>query len=227
MRQSMIPFFMIATLLFGAENPMALQFTGVKTNHQDQEVWIHRDIPASCINVVIDAQSIFSGEYAAKNVPKECQKSFVTVVGKAQPMMIEEGIKTVGEVEVLAFIKNKLGQFPDDYILVDSRKKDWFEQMTIPSSVNIPYDEIEYDDKSPEDFKRVMKLLNFQQVGGKYDFSHTKTALFFCNGAWCVQSSNAIQKLIKMGYPKEKLLWYRGGLQDWLLFGFSVVKNSK
>ena len=222
---------MISSMLFSAENPMVLQLTGVKTHHQYldgtvKEVLVEREIPASCLGVSIDVQSIFSGDFAGRDVPKECQKSFVTVVGKAQPMMIEKGVQTVGEVEVLDFIKNKLGVLPLEYILVDSRKRDWFEQMTIPSAINIPYDEIEYDDKSPEDFERMMKLLRIQKVGNGYDFSHAKTALFFCNGAWCVQSRIAIQKLILMGYPKEKLLWYRGGLQDWLLFGFSVVKKA-
>lgn len=221
----------ITTMLFSAENPMVLQLTGVQTQHHypngvTKEVLIEREIPASCLNVGIEIQSIFSGDFAGTNVPKECQKSFVTVVGKAQPMIIAQGVQTVGEVEVLDFIKNKLGVLPLDYILVDSRKRDWFEQMSIPSAVNIPYDEIEYDDKSPEDFERVMKLLNIQKVGNGYDFSYAKTALFFCNGAWCVQSRVAIQKLILMGYPKEKLLWYRGGLQDWLLFGFSVIRKA-
>jgi len=222
---------MITELLFSAENPMVLQLTGVKTQHLypsgvTKEVLIEREIPASCLNVGIEIQSIFSGDFAGRDVPKECQKSFVTVVGKAQPMIIAQGVQTVGEVEVLDFIKNKLGALPLEYILVDSRKRDWFEQMTIPSAVNIPYDEIEYDNKTPEDFERVMKLLNIQKVENGYDFSHAKTALLFCNGAWCVQSRVAIQKLILMGYPKEKLLWYRGGLQDWLLFGFSVVKKA-
>ena len=230
MRLSMLSMIM-PLMLFSVENPMVLQLTGVKTQHQypngvTKEILIEREIPVSCLNVGIEIQSIFSGDFAGVNVPKECQKSFVTVVGKAQPMIIEQGVQTVGEVEVLDFIKNKLGKLPLDYILVDSRKRDWFEQMTIPSAVNIAYDEIEYDDKSPEDFTRVMKLLRIQKVGDGYDFSHVKTALFFCNGAWCVQSRIAIQKLIKMGYPKEKLLWYRGGLQDWLLFGFSVVKKA-
>lgn len=221
----------MTTMLCSAENPMVLQLTGVKTQHQypngeAKEVLIEREIPASCLNVGIEIQSIFGGDFAGKDVPKECQKSFVTVVGKAQPMSIAQGVQTVGEVEVLDFIKNKLGTLPQEYILVDSRKRDWFEQMSIPSAVNIPYDEIEYDDKSPEDFERVMKLLHIQKVGNSYDFSRAKTALLFCNGAWCVQSRVAIQKLIAMGYPKEKLLWYRGGLQDWLLFGFSVVKKA-
>ena len=227
-----IPLLIITTILFSVENPMVLQLTGVKTQHHypngvSKEVLIEREIPASCLNVGIEIQSIFSGDFAGINVPKECQKSFVTVVGKAQPMMIEQGVQTVGEVEVLDFIKNKLGVLPLEYILVDSRKRDWFEQMTIPGAVNIPYDEIEYDDKSPEDFERVMQLLRIQKVGNNYDFSNAKEALFFCNGAWCVQSKVAIQKLIKMGYPKEKLLWYRGGLQDWLLFGFSIVKKAQ
>lgn len=221
----------LSMMLFSVENPMVLQLTGVKTHHSypdgtNKEVLIEREIPTTCINVGIDIQSIFSGDFAGKDVPKECQKSFVTVVGKAQPMMIEQGVRTVGEVEVLDFIKNKLGVLPHEYILVDSRKRDWFEQMTIPSAINIAYDEIEYDEKSPEDFERIMKLLNIQKEGTSYNFSHAKTALFFCNGAWCVQSRVSIQKLIKMGYPKEKLLWYRGGLQDWLLFGFSVVKKA-
>ena len=215
-----------------AQNPLVLEHLGVKAKHIRgdgtlQEIYIERSIPASCLNVGIDAETIFSGNYAGLNVPDECQKSFVTVVGKAQPMMIAEGVRTVGEVEVLDFIRNKQGTFPNEYILVDSRKREWFEQMTIPTSVNISYDEIDYDMAFPEDFQRVMKLLNVQKKGDSFDFTHAKTALFFCNGPWCVQSRVAIQKLIKLGYPKEKLLWYRGGLQDWLLFGFTVVKNNR
>lgn len=218
----------MTSILF-AQNPMVLQLAGVKTtqeflNGKREDVLIERNIPASCINVAIDVESVFSGNYAGKNVPLECQKSFVTVLGKAQPMVITDGVQTVGEVEVLDFIQNKQGKFPHQFVLVDSRKRDWFEQMTIPSSVNLPYDEIEYDQAFPEDFEKIQRVLGFKKVGERYDFSQAKTALFFCNGAWCVQSPLAIKKLIKMGYPKEKLLWYRGGLQDWLLFGFSVVK---
>ncbi len=47
---------------------------------------------------------------------------------------------------------------------------------------------------------------------------------FFCNGSWCGQSPYAIKHLLKMGYPAEKLLWYRGGLQSWLMLGFNTIK---
>lgn len=213
-----------------AQNPLVLELSGVKTLHPSsgasKEVHIERDIPSTCVNVGIDVDTVFGGGFAGKNVPKECQKSFVTVVGRAQPMMIAQGVRTFGEVEVLDFIRNKQGALPQEYILVDSRKRDWFEQMTIPSSVNIPYNEVDYDPAIPEDFNRMMTLLNFKRKAEGFDFTQAKTALFFCNGPWCAQSRYAIQKLIALGYPKEKMIWYRGGLQDWLLFGFTVVRNN-
>lgn len=225
-------FTLVLGSLFAAENPMSLQFTGVKTTHvmsdgSLKEVLIERHSDVTCNVVGINPEAIFSGDYAGKHVPPACQKSFVTTVGKVQPMSFAQGVTTVGEVEVLDFIQNKANVKPDKYILIDARKSDWYEQLTIPSSVNIPFDEIEYDEAIPEDFERVQKLLGFQTLGSTYDFSHAKTALLFCNGIWCVQSRLAIEKLIKMGYPKEKLLWYRGGLQDWLLLGFSAISPKR
>jgi len=224
-------FILAFTLFMGflwAENPVSLQFTGVRTTHtmsdgRVKEAFIERHTPITCKDVGINTEDVFSGDYAGANIPKMCQKSFVTTVGKIQPMNIAAGIITVGEIEVLDFIKNRLNVNPAAYILVDARKRDWYEQMTIPSSVNIPFDEVEYDEAMPEDFERVETLLGFKKVGETYDFSHAKTVLFFCNGPWCAQSSIAIAKLMKIGYPKEKILWYRGGLQDWLAVGLSVI----
>lgn len=228
----LIFFTLFLTGVLWAENPMVLQFTGVKTTHilsngKRQEVMIERNTPSLCNTVGINPEAIFSGDYAGRDVPKQCQKSFVTTVGKIQPMNIAQGVVTVGEIEVLDFIKNKANVMPNAYILVDARKSDWYEQMTIPSSINIPFDEIEYDEAIPEDFERVQHLLGFKKINDQYDFSHAKTALLFCNGPWCAQSGLAIEKLIKIGYPKEKLLWYRGGLQDWLALGLSVIQPQK
>ncbi|MDD3342615.1 MAG: rhodanese-like domain-containing protein [Sulfurospirillaceae bacterium] len=219
------------TYLLAEYNPMVLQLTGVKTTHSyedgsTKDVDIQRDIPKECLDVGIEATLLFSGNFASDTVPLSCTKRFVTTVGKAQPMLAAPGVRSVGEVEVLDFIKNKLGALPKEYILVDARTQEWFEQMSIPSSVNIPYTHMEYDEVMPEDFFRTMKLLSFEKKGNRYDFSHAKTALLFCNGPWCSQSRLGIQKLLKIGYPKEKLLWYRGGMQDWLIFGFTTVRHS-
>ena len=96
--------------------------------------------------------------------------------------------------------------------------------MTIPGAVNLPYNEIGYDPDFPEEHRKMCKLLGIRKTGQGYDFSKAKTILLFCNGAWCTQSSKAIRVLMSLGYPKTKMLWYRGGLQDWLLMGFQGIK---
>jgi rhodanese-related sulfurtransferase len=59
---------------------------------------------------------------------------------------------------------------------------------------------------------------------GELDFSEAKTLVLFCNGIWCGQSTSNIGTLMQMGYPAEKLKWYRGGMQDWVSAGLTTVK---
>jgi rhodanese-related sulfurtransferase len=35
-----------------------------------------------------------------------------------------------------------------------------------------------------------------------------------------------IEALTKIGYPPEKMKWYRGGLQSWLNVNLTVVKGK-
>jgi len=47
--------------------------------------------------------------------------------------------------------------------------------------------------------------------------------VLFCNGPWCDQSPRAIRGLRKIGYPADKLHYYRGGMQDWLIMGLTTI----
>ncbi len=80
----------------------------------------------------------------------------------------------------------------------------WF-RSTIPGSANIPY---------PETAARMAEL-NRQQP-----------TIFFCNGPQCGQSPTAISVLLEAGYPPAKVLYYRGGLHDWLTLGLPVVPGA-
>jgi hypothetical protein len=53
-----------------------------------------------------------------------------------QPHEVAPGVKTVGELEVINFLKAKQG------ILIDARTVEWHVRGTIPSSKNIPFTEI-------------------------------------------------------------------------------------
>ncbi|MEE9356656.1 MAG: rhodanese-like domain-containing protein [Methylococcaceae bacterium] len=137
-----------------------------------------------------------------------------------QPIELYPSIKTVGEIELLKFldteVKNNTG------LLVDARMPDWYEQGTIPGSVNIPFTILSAGLDSSHTSK-IIKLLGATEKEGIWDFSKTKKLLLFCNGPWCSQSPFAIKNLLTLGYPPEKLVWYRGGMQYWQLFGLTTV----
>jgi rhodanese-related sulfurtransferase len=58
------------------------------------------------------------------------------------------------------------------------------------------------------------------------DFTNAKTVVMFCNGMWCGQSPNNIRNLLKLGYPADKIKWYRGGMQDWEILGLTTVPGK-
>ena len=205
------------------ENIQSLQFSGVSSTYKEKKIFIERLSHPKCLTVGITPEHIFGGDLAGKEVPKECQKSFVTTLGIVQPITLDEGIQTVGELEVLQLLK-LLDINPEEYAIVDSRKPSWYKEITIPHSINIPYTDIAYDANFPNDFEKNLNLLNVSIDKNKLDFSRAKKVIIFCNGSWCSQSARAIKELVKLGYPKDKLFWYRGGLQDWIGLGFTTTK---
>jgi rhodanese-related sulfurtransferase len=208
---------------YAKENIQSLQFSGVSSTYKEKKIFIERLSHPKCLNVGITPEHIFGGDLAGKDVPKECQKSFVTTLGIVQPITLGQGIQTVGELEVLKFLQ-LMDSSPEAYAIVDSRKPDWYKEITIPHSINIPYTDIAFDENFPEDFTRNLHLLNVTVNKKHLDFRKAKKLIIFCNGSWCAQSARAIEALLKLGYPADKLLWYRGGLQDWIGLGFTTEK---
>ena len=142
----------------------------------------------------------------------------------AQPMKVAEGVETIGEIELLAFMKTRLSDGTG--VLIDARTPRWYQAGTIPGSVNIPYTQLNpaqgADDITLED-----ALLPLGVTLGddeNWDFSKARRLVLWCNGPWCGQSPVAIRGLLSIGYPAEKLLYYRGGMQLWQIFGLPLVK---
>ncbi len=166
----------------------------------------------------MEPNMIWKDDYAKNSVPPECKKTYVTTVGKISPIKID-GIETYGELEVIDFIKK--AQEDDSMLLVDARLAPWYQKKTIPTAINLPFKS--FDPKS-QDFEIVMDAAGVTYENGVYDFSSAKTMLLFCNGAWCPQSTWAIENLLKIGYPKEKLLWYRGGMYGWTMLNLTTIR---
>jgi len=66
--------------------------------------------------------------------------------------------------------------------------------------------------------------LGAERRDGFWNFDKAKTLVLFCNGSWCGQSPTTIKGLLKIGYPAHKILWYRGGMQDWESLGLTTLK---
>lgn len=123
-----------------------------------------------------------------------------------QPMVVAEGVTTIGELELLDFLQNGTA------VVVDSRTYSWFQGGTIPGAINIPYDEI---------LDR-LDLLDCEADFDGWDCQNAKQVALFCNGNWCGQSPTAIHNLLEAGYPAERIFYYRGGMQAWRMLGLSV-----
>jgi len=140
----------------------------------------------------------------------------------AQPMQAAPGVQTIGEVELIDFMRNPLED--GSGLLIDARTPDWHQRGTIPGSVNIPFTHLNpqqgADDLTLED---ALAKLGVTPKGSGWDFSRAKSLVLWCNGPWCGQSPAAIRGLLSIGYPADRISYYRGGMQLWRIFGLPVV----
>lgn len=127
-----------------------------------------------------------------------------------QPMQVAPGVTTVGELELLEFVKS-------GGVMIDGRTIDGYLEGTIPSAINIPYTEMA---------SRLDEIGCAKGDDKKWDCKNAQQVLMFCNGPWCGQSPMAIRAMLRESYPAEKILYYRGGMQSWNSFGLTVVEGD-
>lgn len=147
--------------------------------------------------------------------------------GAPQPMILAPGVETLGELEFIELMKK--AQTDKTITVIDSRKPGWYAKLRIPGAVNVPYTNFDEKDTAIEMMEDEMGVV--QKEDGTLDFSNAKTLALYCNGYWCGQTpgmvKNAKFALLKMGYPAEKIKYYRGGMQAWTSLGFTVVGSGK
>ena len=137
-----------------------------------------------------------------------------------QPFQPIKGIETISELDVIDFLKNQVAH--NQGVLLDARMPKWNKAGTIPGSTNIPFS-ILASKKNNDYIEKIFSLLGVKKANGSWDFSSAHNLLIFDNGPWCQQGVRAMQNLIKLGYPKSKMLYYRGGIQYWQILGLSTM----
>ncbi len=133
------------------------------------------------------------------------------------PMSAGDGVETIGELELLDFLETNVAAGRG--LLIDSRLPEWFEKGTIPGAINVPFATVEETNPYRD---QILEALGAVKTGDGWDYAGAMELALFCNGAWCDQSSRAINSLMAVGYPADKLKYYRGGMQSWTSLGLTV-----
>lgn len=118
--------------------------------------------------------------------------------GTVQPMELAPGVRTIGELELIGHVGRGLA-------LVDTRLEHFHRDSTIPGAVNIPHGSA---------LARIDEL----------DRDHP--TVFFCNGPQCAATPDAIRTLLAAGHPAAAILYYRGGLHDWMTLGYPTAPGT-
>ncbi len=179
----------------------------IYVNHMGQKIKVAR---------IQDTTNILTDDYAKTSRP--CPPFCI------QPTIVSTGVKNIEEIELIRFMRDKVGTKKG--IVVDARLRQWYELETIPSAVNIPYSVMQTDDKAV--VERLFKLLGMKtDKKGKSDFTDAKELAIFGNGLWSDESSKLIRSMLKFGYPSDKIYYYRSGFQGWKLFGLTTVVQKE
>jgi rhodanese-related sulfurtransferase len=118
--------------------------------------------------------------------------------GVIQPLVLAPGVETFGELEVMAHIAA-------GGALVDCRLASYPSGGTIPTAVNIPHAEI---------------------VERSDELDRDRLTVVFCNGPQCPASNDAVNALLRSGWPAQALAYYRGGIHDWVTLGLPLTTRE-
>lgn len=175
------------------------------------------------IDVDVDGKSVRIERVA--DTQHKLTNSFTKTSRPAPPFSIQpyqpiKGIETVSELDVIDFLKNQVAI--NKGVLLDARMPKWNKSGTIPGSTNIPFSILASKGNNSY-VEKIFSLLGVNKVNNTWDFKDAQNLLIFDNGPWCQQGVRAMQNLLSLGYPKSKILYYRGGMQYWQILGLTTI----
>jgi rhodanese-related sulfurtransferase len=115
------------------------------------------------------------------------------------PTELAPGVRTIGELELIEHLERGLPA-------IGTRQPHFYREGTIPGARSIPHDEI---------------------LDHLRELDRDRPTVFFCNGPQCAASPDAIRKLLDAGYPPRAILYYRGGMHDWITLGLPVGPSAQ
>ena len=137
----------------------------------------------------------------ACRVPRLLGDGFVRVDatwGTVQPIEIAPGVRTIGELELVEHLHQRQP-------VIDTRQPEFCGEPTIPGARRIPHQQI---------------------VDHLDELDASAPTVLFCNGPQCTATPDAIRRLLAAGYPPAAILYYRGGIHDWITLGYPTTPRG-
>jgi len=201
---------LLALILLCVVTLTAGKYDKVKITPQMAYIYVYHKGKAVKVHRIQNTRHKLTGEYARTYRPNQ----------DIQPIKMDESIQTIGEVELLDFMRQKGNKKKG--LVVDLRSKKEYKNESIPSAVNIPFETKDNKVK----IEKILKVLGVKKLSdGSLDTSLALDIAFYCNGLWCSKSSEFIKTFLDLGYPADKIYYYRGGFQMWKILGFTTVTN--
>ncbi|MCF2871726.1 rhodanese-like domain-containing protein [Octadecabacter sp. G9-8] len=138
------------------------------------------------------------------------------------PMIVADGVVTMGEMEVIEFLSTAVES--GDGLLIDARVPDQRALGFIPASVNIPAATLAPTNPFRNEILMALGAESFQ---GIFNFTDAISLVVFDAGPATADAQTLITDLISVGYPTDKISYYRGGMQVWATLGLSTKTSAQ
>jgi len=137
------------------------------------------------------------------------------------PLLAVEGIETVAEFDVITFIAETVAA--GGGLLIDSRPLDARDAGAIAASISVPTELLDAANPFRNDILVAMGAREFE---GTLNFADAMPLMVYDNGPLANDAARSVSLLVEAGYPREKIKYYRGGLQVWTALGLSIEETS-
>lgn len=133
------------------------------------------------------------------------------------PLMADADVQTVGEREVISFVADQVAN--GSGLLIDSRNAADRTSGFITASVNVPGKLLLPENPFLNDIMQAMGARSFE---GSLNFADALPLMVFDDGLSTTDAPNLINSLLALGYPAEKISYYRGGMLVWTALGLNT-----
>lgn len=154
----------------------------------------------------------YASRFAA--IPASCDPYCIA------PQTAAVGIEALIEGQVLDFLVEAVGK--NEGLLVDARMPEGRALGHIPGSVSLPHQTLAPENEFREE---ILKALGARAFEGVFNFADAQSLVVYDNGPTQNDAGVLISHLLEVGYPPEKIRYYRGGMQVWSVVGLTVQEE--